>query len=80
MSRKEQIKTVASILITLASSFGEHVTPVCDGDRRHHSKRASQKRLYDRKFTHLSGTIARYESLVLDAKFNNKILPHQSNK
>ena len=47
MSRKEQIKTVASILITLASSFGEHVTPVCDGDRRHHSKRASQKRMIE---------------------------------
>ena len=37
--------------------------------------RASQKCLYDRKFTHLSGTIARYESLVLDAKIQQQNTP-----
>ena len=36
MSRNEQVKTVALLLMTLASSFGQHVTPVCDRDGRHH--------------------------------------------
>ena len=50
---KEVISVTANFLVTLAQAGGFVVTPVLDGDCRHHSKRATTKRRASREISRI---------------------------
>ena len=65
------VKEVSLFLRALAHQGPFIVTPVCDGDKRHHSKRAFVDRVAERDRKKKEGLVARYQYISLEAEIDN---------
>ena len=59
---------VANFLRAIAHIGGFDVTPICDGDKRHDSKRDYANRQAKRERKRIDGLVARYEGMSLEAE------------
>ena len=65
------MKEVSNFLKTLAHQGGFIVTPICDGDERHHSKRDYVNRIAKRERKRVDGLVARFKTMSLEAEIEN---------
>lgn len=67
---QEAVTLVCDFLQTLAK-YGFVVTPICDGEIRHHSKRASTDRVSKREKDRVKATVSRLQLLNIGQQINN---------
>ena len=72
-SEENIAKEVSHFLRELPHQGPFIVTPVCDGDKRHHSKRDFVKRVSQRHQKKKEGMAARYKSMSLEAEIEDAL-------
>ena len=68
---KEIAFAIAKFLVTLAQAGGFIVSPILDGDSRHHSKRATTSRNAKYEQNRIGAIQARFKALAISSKINN---------